>query len=78
MDVVASQVPFREDLFFSAGQELAYDVRIDTNGPQRIGNNYCCRHVHTCKRFLLNLCSYMRVVHKDLDLLNTTDSEAGV
>ena len=66
MDVVASDVPFREDLFFSAGQELGYDVRIDTNGPQKIGNNYFCRYVHACKRF----CAILD--------LNSTDSGAGV
>ena len=40
MDVVASEVSFREDLFYSAGQELGYDVRVDPNGPQRIGKYF--------------------------------------
>ena len=37
MDVVSAEVPFREDLFFSAGTELGYEVRLDPNGPQKIG-----------------------------------------
>ena len=37
MDVVSAEVPFQEDLFFSAGKELGYEVRLDPNGPQKIG-----------------------------------------
>ena len=36
--MVKSNVTFRDDLFFNAGKELGYQVRLDSNGPQRIGN----------------------------------------
>ena len=37
IDVVQTEMTFDEDLWFSAGQELGYDVRIDPNGPQKVG-----------------------------------------
>lgn len=37
IDVVETELTFRDDLWFSAGQELGYDVGIDPNGPQKVG-----------------------------------------
>ncbi|CAG7732932.1 unnamed protein product [Allacma fusca] len=37
MNVVASNFTFRDDLWFSAGKELGYKVKLDSNGPQQEG-----------------------------------------
>ena len=54
-----SNVTFSEDLFFNAGKELGYQVRLDSNGPQRIGKQARYSYsrfgaVRTVSNFLCN------------------------
>lgn len=67
-------MPFKDDLFFKAGEELGYAVRVDSNGPQKIGKGL----VKNCKESFERRFPTQRCDFQDSVQLNITEGMAAV